>query len=127
MAKTNNHLNQKNVADLPFEGLLLECSEDRYKIPYAALRWAKEIKQKENLPDPVQFLVPRAVREILGGKVTLKDIEKLPMLAKVAPAPAPAPAAPTITLNPEPEPELASSSKKEDKKDDKEEDKEDEE
>lgn len=125
MAKTNNHLNQKNVADLPFEGLLLECSEDRYKIPYAALRWAKEIKQKENLPDPVQFLVPRAVREILGGKVTLKDIEKLPMLAKVAPAPAPA--APTITLNPEPEPELASSSKKEDKEDDKEEDKEDEE
>lgn len=103
MAKTNQHLTQKSIADLPFEGLLLECKEDRYKLPYAALRWAKEIKQKENLPDPVQFLVPRAMREILGGKVSLKEIEKLPILAKIAPPPPPVPSTPTITLNPEPE------------------------
>ena len=84
-------------AEKPLEGLLLECNKDRYKLSYAALRWAKEIKQKENLPDPIPVLLPRALREILTGKMSIKEIEKLPMLAKVAPPPPPA--QPTITLN----------------------------
>jgi DNA-directed RNA polymerase subunit K/omega len=84
-------------AETPLEGLLLECNKDRYKLAYAALRWAKEIKQKENLPDPVPFLVGRAIREILTGKVSIKEVEKLPMIAKVAPPPPPP--TPTITLN----------------------------
>ena len=41
-------------ADLPLDGLLLECNKDRYKLSYAALRWAKEIKQ-EKLP-PGKYL-----------------------------------------------------------------------
>ena len=45
------------------------------------------------------MLVPRAIREILSGKVAIKEVEKLPMIVKVAtPAPA-APTTPTITLN----------------------------
>ena len=93
----------KNTADsskseLPIEALILECKKDRYKLSYAALRWAKEIKQKENLPEAIPFLIPRAVREILTGKVSIKEIEKLPMLARVAQPPA-APAQPTLTLN----------------------------
>jgi DNA-directed RNA polymerase subunit K/omega len=91
-------------AEKPLEALILENKKDKYKMAYAAIRWAKEIKQKENLPDAVPFLVPRALREILTGKASVKEIEKLPMAVKIAPPPAPeAQAAPTITLNPEPE------------------------
>ena len=88
-------------ADMPIDALLLECNTDRYKLAYAAIRWAKEIKQKENLPDPVPVLVQRAIREILTGKVSIDEIGKLPVIVKVAPPPAPA--APTLTLNVAPE------------------------
>ncbi len=84
-------------ADMPLEALILECKKDRYKLAYVAVRWAKEIKQKENLPDPIPTLALRAMREILTGKVTIKEIEKLPMIVKVAPPPPPS--TPTITLN----------------------------
>lgn len=92
----------KSKAELPVEALMLECVKDRYKVSYAALRWAKEIKKKENLADSIPILVPRAMRELLTGKVTIKEIEKLPMLAQVAPPP-PAPSQPTIILNPLPD------------------------
>lgn len=100
MAKAKEEKDSK--AELPIAGLLLECNKDRYKLSYAALRWAKEIKTKENLPDPIPTLVSRAIREILGGKVSIKDVEKLPFLTRT-PAPAPAPAAPTLSLNVAPE------------------------
>lgn len=90
-----------NKSDLPLEAMALEYQKDRYKLAYAALRWAREIKQKENLPDPLPLLVPRALRDIIEGKMTIKEIEKLPMIVKVAPAPQPA--APTITLSASPE------------------------
>ncbi len=101
MAKTNKEVS----TELPINSLLLECTKDRYKLSYAALRWAKEIKKVENLPDAIPTLVGRAIREILGGKVSIKDVEKLPYLTRTpAPAPAPAaPAAPTLSLNVEPE------------------------
>ena len=104
--------------DIPLAGMMLGHKEHRYKISYAALRWAKEIKQKENLPDPIPAILPRALKEILTGQVTLKEIEKLPMMVKVAPpAQAPAqPSHPTITLNLPPEP-----AKEDDKEDDEEE------
>ncbi len=89
-------------AELPVEALMLECVKDRYKVSYAALRWAKEIKKKENLADSIPLLIPRAMRELLTGKVTIKEIEKLPMLAQVPmPPPPPVPAPPTITLKPD--------------------------
>jgi DNA-directed RNA polymerase subunit K/omega len=94
MAKTTA---DKVNAELPLEAMLLECNKDRYKLAYAALRWAKEIKAKENLADPVPLLVPRALREILTGKVHIKDVEKLPMISRAAPPPPPP--QPTITLN----------------------------
>ena len=87
--------------DLPIDAMMLQVTHEKYKIPYAALRWAKEIKLKENLPDPVMHLIPRAIREILTNKVSLKDIEGLPMIVKIAPPPPPP--QPTITLNPLPE------------------------
>ena len=70
-----NASSSEKKAELPLDALSLETKNDRYKYSYAALRWAKEIKQKENLPDPIQKLLPRAIRELLTGKVTLKDIE----------------------------------------------------
>ena len=89
-------------ADMPIDALLLECNTDRYKLAYAAIRWAKEIKKTENLADSIPVLVQRALREILTGKVEIEDIGKLPVLVRV-PAPPPPPAAPTLTLNVAPE------------------------
>ncbi len=90
----------KQVADdMPFEAMLLGCQKDRYKISYAALRWAKEIKKVENLPDPIPLLVPRALREIVTGKVSIKEIEKLPYLTRPVSTPAPQNVPPTLTLN----------------------------
>jgi DNA-directed RNA polymerase subunit K/omega len=102
MSKTKKE-QQKLNADLPIHALLLECNTDRYKLAYAAIRWAKEIKKKENLPESVPVLVQRAIREILTGKVDIEDIGKLPVLARVAPPPPPAPVAPKLTLTVAPE------------------------
>ena len=91
-----SQLSQETPGELPLEALLLQCNTDRYKLAYSAIRWAKEIKHKENLPEPIPHLLPRALREILTGKVPITEVEKLPMMAKiVAPAPPPIP---TITM-----------------------------
>jgi hypothetical protein len=96
MSKTKT---DKDKSEMTIEALILECSKDKYKLPYSAIRWAKEIKKKENSTEPLPALVIRALREILSGKETMKDIEKLPFLFKVPLAPMP-PAAPTIKLTP---------------------------
>ncbi len=107
---------KEEIVEKPLEALILENKKDKYKLAYASIRWAKEIKKVENLPEAVPFLVPRAVREILTGKVTIKEIEKLPMIVKVAAPPAPeAAAAPTLTLNTEEKPEKAEKKEKKDK------------
>lgn len=90
-----------SLEDESLETLLMHFNVDRYKMAYLSLRWAKEMKQKENLSDALPTLVPRALREILTGKVSMKEIEKLPVITKVvAPivaAPV-APSLPTLTL-----------------------------
>ncbi len=84
----------------PLDAYIMECYKDRYKIPFAALRWAKEIKQKENLPDPLPSLVLRALKEILTGQATVAQVEKLPWAIKIAPQPIPmVQTTPTISLN----------------------------
>ena len=105
---------EKINPELPLDALVLECKKDRYKLAYSAIRWAKEIKQKENLPEPIPVLVLRSLREILTGKVSIKEVEKLPILAKpVAPAPQ---AAPTLTLNLAPDAEESSEKSEKGKK-----------
>lgn len=95
MSKTQD----KQQAELTVEAMILECKKDKYKLPYAAIRWAKEIKKTENSTEPMPVLVIRALREILTGKTSMKDVEKLPFLFKIPSTPA-APAAPTLKLAP---------------------------
>jgi len=83
----------------PISALLLGVTKDRYKLSYAALRWAKEIKKQENLADSIPSLVSRAIREILSGKVSIKDIEKLAYLVRAPSTPPAQPSAPTLSLN----------------------------
>ena len=87
---------EKTLEDMPLDALILLVKEEKYRLSYSAIRWAKEIKQKESLPDSISSLIPRSMREILGGKVSLKEIEKLPMVVKIA---TPPPSTPTLTLN----------------------------
>lgn len=62
--------------------MILNHARDKYKLVKCAVRWACEIKQNENLPDPVSTLVSRALREILSGQVGVEEIEKLPELSQ---------------------------------------------
>lgn len=86
-------------SEVPIFAMLAECNTDRYKLAYAAIRWAKEIKKQENLPDSVPVLVQRALREILTGKVDIADIGKLPVIVRTpAPPPTPQTQSPALTL-----------------------------
>jgi DNA-directed RNA polymerase subunit K/omega len=92
MSKTPKQIEVKEEKDL--ESMILDYTKDKYKLVRTVIRWAGEIKQKQNLPDPISTLVPGALREILSGGITIEDIEKLPPLTLSASASS-APAAPT--------------------------------
>jgi len=77
MAKAKQQI-PKEEKDL--ESMILDYGKDKYKLVKTGVRWACEIKQKENLPDPISTLIPRAVQEILSGAVSIDEIEKLPDL-----------------------------------------------
>lgn len=73
--------------DLPLSQLMLERSHDKYRLVHLAMRWAQEIKVRDQSTDPTQEIVSRALKEILNGDVTLEAIEKLPPPVKVEPKP----------------------------------------
>ena len=64
------------------EELILNYSKDRYKLTTLALRWAQEIRVRDNLNDPPQQILSQALKEILTGKVKLSEIEKLKPIPK---------------------------------------------
>lgn len=74
----NNH----HKADLPLSQLLLDCQRDKYRLVTLALRWAQEIKQRDQSSETPQQLINKALKEILSGQVELEAIEKLPPLPK---------------------------------------------
>jgi len=84
--------------DIPLTQLILDRSKDKYRLVALALRWAQEIKQKEQAPEPPQEILSRALKQILDGDVSLEEIEKLPPLPKPA-----EPKAPALVLKPLPE------------------------
>ena len=94
MAKAPKHQEPKEEKDL--ESMILDYSRDKYKLVRTGVRWAHEIRQKENLPDPISALIPRALQEILSGAVPISEIEKLPEIPRSASLPA-APALPKLT------------------------------
>lgn len=63
--------------------LILDRSKDKYRLVQLALRWAQEIKQRDQLNEPPQEVLQRAVKEILAGQVEIETIEKLPPLPKM--------------------------------------------
>jgi DNA-directed RNA polymerase subunit K/omega len=69
--------------DAPLSQLLLSVSHDKYRIISLATRWAKEIKNRDQSTLQPQELLAESLREILGKKVTLEEIEKLPPPPKV--------------------------------------------
>ena len=64
--------------DAPLSQLLLTVRHDKYRLIALATRWAQEIKHRDQSPLPPQELLAQSLREILGKKVSLEDIEKLP-------------------------------------------------
>lgn len=64
--------------DVPLSQLLLTVRHEKYRLIALATRWAQEIKHRDQSPLPPQELLAQSLREILGKKVALEDIEKLP-------------------------------------------------
>jgi hypothetical protein len=64
--------------DAPLSQLLLTVTHDKYRMISLVTRWAKEIKHRDQSTLQPQELLAQSLREILGKKVSLEDIEKLP-------------------------------------------------
>jgi DNA-directed RNA polymerase subunit K/omega len=64
--------------DGPLSQLLLSVTHDKYRMISLATRWAQEIRVRDQSILPPQELLAQSLREILGKKVTLEAIEKLP-------------------------------------------------
>ncbi len=69
--------------EAPLSQLLLTITHDKYRMISLVTRWAKEIKQRDQSTAQPQDLLAQSLREILGKKVTLDVIEKLPPPPKV--------------------------------------------
>lgn len=63
--------------DAPLSQLLLTVNQDKYRMISLVTRWAKEIKTRDQSNLPPQEILAQSLREILGKKVTLDEIEKL--------------------------------------------------
>jgi DNA-directed RNA polymerase subunit K/omega len=63
--------------------LLLERSRDKYRLVPLAMRWALEVKRRDQNAAPIQDVMNQALHEILSGKVSLEEIEKLPPPVKM--------------------------------------------
>lgn len=70
--KDKEKQSQQNISQL-----IWETNMNKFELIPAAVRWAKEIKKREQLPDNVSALLDRAMDEILTGKVKMSEIEKL--------------------------------------------------
>ncbi|HOW28140.1 MAG TPA: hypothetical protein PK876_06535 [Elusimicrobiota bacterium] len=62
--------------------LMLDVGQDKYRLIKTALRWAQEIKKRDQSTEPVPVLINMALKEILAGGVSLEEIEKLPPVPK---------------------------------------------
>ncbi len=69
--------------EAPLSQLLLTITHDKYRMISLVTRWAKEIKHRDQSNLQPQDLLAQSLREILGKKVTLDAIEKLPPPPKV--------------------------------------------
>jgi DNA-directed RNA polymerase subunit K/omega len=65
------------VDTMSLEELLLDCAEEKYYLVNYAIRWAKELSKKENAPKAPQDLMNAALRDIITGKVSVKELKKL--------------------------------------------------
>lgn len=72
-----------NKADLPLSQLLLDCQKDKYHLVGWAIRWAHEVKKRDQSVEPAPEILNKALKEILAEQVSVQDIEKLPPIPKV--------------------------------------------
>lgn len=76
--KTETAVEMPVNIDAPLSQLLLTVNHDKYRMISLVTRWAKEIKTRDQSNLPPQEILAQSLREILGKKVTLEEIEKLP-------------------------------------------------
>jgi hypothetical protein len=71
-----------NKADLPLSQLLLDVKQGKYKLVGQAVRWAYEVKKRDQSTEPAIEVLHKALKEILADQVSIEDIEKLPPIPK---------------------------------------------
>ncbi len=70
-------VDQKGREDMSLDQLLLDHASRKYYLVNYALRWVKEVKKREDAPKTAQGIMAVALHEILTGKVTYKEIDKI--------------------------------------------------
>jgi len=89
--------------NLPLTQLLLDCPKDKYRLVSLAIRWAQEVKKRDQSTEAPVEVVNKSLKEILSDQVKLDDIEKLPPVPKTEKKPDLIP----LTPKPEDKPEEA--------------------
>lgn len=71
----------KTIKDHSLQELILNTSLEKYKLIPIVMRWAKELRKKEENKSLTHSEIQElALKEVLSGKASLEMIEKLPVL-----------------------------------------------
>jgi hypothetical protein len=78
-----NQENKELVETASIEEILLDVKSGKYKLIPVATRWIAEISKKEEYKYfTFNQLLEAALKDILTGKVSIEEIEKLPPIEK---------------------------------------------
>ena len=66
------------------EQMILNSVLNKYDAILLARRWAYELKSKDQEARSIQELIPQAIKDVLGDRVSHKMISELPVLKPVA-------------------------------------------
>lgn len=72
------YMKETDKDHMSLQELILDHAPKKYRLVNYAIRWAKEIARKEDAPKTTQGLLNAALRDIITGKITPKEIDKLP-------------------------------------------------
>ena len=81
--ETKKGKKSQEATEPQMEQLILNSNANKYDMILLARRWAYELKSKDQEGRSIQELIPQAVKDVLGERVSHKMISELPVLKPV--------------------------------------------
>lgn len=64
--------------EVPLEKIIANCNGSKYNLVIMASLWAKHLKKLEEFRNaPTAEIIANSIRQVLSGKVSWKDIDKV--------------------------------------------------